>query len=147
MPAIDIGLLFIGWEDREDDNGSGVTMEDDDDTDVEAGEYTLDFLEVVLRQLWEGRFGRRRTTMKTTERSRGDEHEEDVVMRLLFEALCEGEPLLSSLSTALPKCQLSATTVARADGADLSRMKRSRTGRGRRQWRNGGRLGDDNNYE
>jgi hypothetical protein len=37
MPGIDIGALFIGQEDREGDNGSGVAMEDDDDTDVEAG--------------------------------------------------------------------------------------------------------------
>jgi len=37
MPGIDIGALFIGWEDREGDDGSGVAMEDDDDTDVEAG--------------------------------------------------------------------------------------------------------------
>jgi hypothetical protein len=129
MPAIDIGLLFIGREDREDDNGSGVTIEDDDDTDVEAGGYALDFLDVVLRRLWEGRFGRRRTTTKMTETSRDDKHEEDVVMRSMFEMLCKGEPLLSS-STARPKRQSSATTVARAGGADLSRMKRSRTGRG-----------------
>jgi hypothetical protein len=32
MPVIDIGALFIGQEDREGDNGSGITMEDDDDT-------------------------------------------------------------------------------------------------------------------
>ena len=37
MPGIDIGALFIGWEDREGDNDSGVATEDDDDTDVEAG--------------------------------------------------------------------------------------------------------------
>ena len=37
MPAIDIGALFIGREDREGDNGSGVATEDDDDTSVEAG--------------------------------------------------------------------------------------------------------------
>ncbi len=28
MPAIDIGALFIGWEDREGNDGSGVTMEE-----------------------------------------------------------------------------------------------------------------------
>ena len=37
MPGIDIGALFIGREDREGDNGSGVATEDDDDTDVEVG--------------------------------------------------------------------------------------------------------------
>ena len=37
MPAIDIGTLFIGREDREGDDGSGVATEDDDDTDAEAG--------------------------------------------------------------------------------------------------------------
>jgi hypothetical protein len=39
MPVIDIGALFIGREDREGDDGSGVTTEDDDDTDAEAGGY------------------------------------------------------------------------------------------------------------
>jgi hypothetical protein len=39
MPAINIGALFIGREDREGDNGSGVTTEDDDDTNTEAGGY------------------------------------------------------------------------------------------------------------
>ena len=53
MPAIDIGALFIGREDREGNNGSGVTTEDDNKADTEAGEYAHNFLEVVLR-----RFGR-----------------------------------------------------------------------------------------
>ena len=74
-------------------------MEDDDNANAEVGEYAHNFLEVVLRRLWEGRFGRRRTTMKTTETSSDDEHEEDVVMRSMFETLCEGESP-SSLSTA-----------------------------------------------
>jgi hypothetical protein len=100
MPAIDIGTLFIGREDRVGDNGSGVVTEDDNDTDAEAGGYARDFLELVLHRLWEGGFGRRRTTTtKTTETSRDDKHEEDVVTRSMFETLCEGEPL-SSLSTA-----------------------------------------------
>jgi hypothetical protein len=51
MSAIDIGVLFIGWEDREGDNGSGVAAEDDDDTDTEAGGYAHNFLEVVLCRL------------------------------------------------------------------------------------------------
>ncbi len=37
MPGTDIGALFIGREDREGNDGSGVATEDDDDTDVEAG--------------------------------------------------------------------------------------------------------------
>ena len=37
MPAIDIGTLFIGREDREGDDGSGVATEDDEDADAEAG--------------------------------------------------------------------------------------------------------------
>ncbi len=37
MPAIGIGVLFIGWEDREGDNGSGVAAEDDDDTEGVLG--------------------------------------------------------------------------------------------------------------
>ena len=36
MPAIDIGALFIGREDREGNDGSGVATEDDDNT-AEAG--------------------------------------------------------------------------------------------------------------
>jgi hypothetical protein len=39
MPVIDIGALFIGREDREGDDGSGVATEDDDNTDAEAGGY------------------------------------------------------------------------------------------------------------
>ena len=146
MPAIHIGVLFIGREDREGSNGSGVTTEDDSDTDAEAGGYACDFLEVVLRQLWEGRFGRRRMTTKTTETSRYDEHEEDVVTRSMFETHCKGE-LPLSLSTACPKCRLLATTAARAGGADPSRTKRSRTGRRRGQRRNGECISDNNNYE
>jgi hypothetical protein len=74
-------------------------------------------LEVVLRRLWEVRFGRRRTTTKTTETSRDEEHEEDVVTRSMFEMLCEGE-LSLSLPMAHPKRRSSATTTARAGGAD-----------------------------
>jgi hypothetical protein len=133
MPSIDhIGALFIGREDREGDDGSGVATEDDDDTDTEAGGYACDFLEGVLRRLWEGNFGRRRTTTKTTETSRDNEHEENIVTRSMFETFCEGKPS-SLLSTARPERRSSATTAARAGGADLSRMKRSRTGRRRRQ--------------
>jgi len=51
MPAINIGVLFIGREDWEGDDGSGVATEDDDDTDAEGGGYEHDFLEVVLRRL------------------------------------------------------------------------------------------------
>ena len=141
MPAIDIGALFIGREDQEGNDGSGIATEDDDDTNVEAGGYARDFLEVVLRRLWEGRFGRRRMTMKMTEMSRDDEHEEDVVTRSMFKTLCEGK-LSSSLSTACPKCRSSGTTAARAGGADPSRTKRSRTVRRQRQG-NGGCVGDD----
>jgi hypothetical protein len=48
MPVINIGALFIGWEDQEGNDGSGVAVEDDDDTNAEAGGYTRDFLEVIL---------------------------------------------------------------------------------------------------
>ena len=37
MPAIDIGALFIGQEDWEGNDSSGVAKEEDDDTDAEAG--------------------------------------------------------------------------------------------------------------
>jgi len=143
MPAIDIGALFIGREDWEGDDGRGVTTEDDDDTDTEVGGYARDFLEVVLRRLWEGRFRSRKTTMKMTETIRDDEHEEDVVTRSMFKMLCEGKLSFSS-STARPKRQSSATFEARAGGVDPSRTKQSRTGRGRRQRQNGGCVGDDN---
>ena len=79
---IDIGALFIGRKDWEGDDGSGVATEDDNDTDAEAGggtSYARDFLVVILRRLWEGHFGKRRTAMKTTEMSRENEHEEDVM--------------------------------------------------------------------
>jgi hypothetical protein len=48
MPVIDIGALFIGREDREGDDGSGVAMEDDDDTNAEAGGYAR-----LGRAFWE----------------------------------------------------------------------------------------------
>ena len=146
MHAINIGTLFIGREDWEGEDGSGVATEDDDYTNAETGGYTRNFLEVVLRRLWEGRFGRWRRTMKTTETSRDDKHEEDIVARLMFETLCKGEP--SSLSSmARPKRQSLVMTAARAGGADPSRTKQSRTGqRRRRQW-NGQCIGDDNDYE
>jgi hypothetical protein len=148
MPAINIGALFIGREDWEGADSSGVVTEDDDDTNAEGGGCAHNFLEVVLRRLWAGRFGRRRTTTKMMETSRDDEHEEDVVTRLMFETLCEGEPLSSSsFSKAHPKCQSPEMTTARVGGADSSRTKRSRTGRGRRQRRNGGCVGNNNDYE
>ena len=37
MPAIHIGTLFIGREDWESNNSSGITTEDDNDTNAEAG--------------------------------------------------------------------------------------------------------------
>ena len=65
MPGIDIGALFIGQEDREGNDGSGIMTEDDNDTNVEGGGYAHNLMEVVLRRLWRGRFGRKRTTTKT----------------------------------------------------------------------------------
>ena len=38
MPAINIGTMFIGQEDRQGNNGSGFAAENDDDADAEAGE-------------------------------------------------------------------------------------------------------------
>jgi hypothetical protein len=114
--------MFIGREDREGNDSSAVASEDDDNTDAEAGVYARDFLEVILCRLWEGCFGRRRTTTKTTETSRDNEHEEDIVTRSMFETLCEGKPSLS-LFMARPKRQSSAMTAARAGGADPSQTK------------------------
>jgi len=128
MPAIDIGALFIGREDWEGNDGSGVATEDEDDTDAEVGGgYERDFLEVVLRQLWEGRFGRMMMAMKMTETSRDNKHEEDVMTWSMYEMLCEceGKPSLSS-STACPKRRSSAT-AARAGGTDPSRTRGART--------------------
>jgi hypothetical protein len=147
MPVIDIGALFIGREDQEGDDGSGVATEEDDETDVETEGYVRDFLEVILCQLWEGHFGKRRaTTKKTTEMSRDDEHEEDVMTRSMFETLCEGKPSASS-SKARRKRRSPESTAARAGGVDSLRTKRSRTGRERRQRQNGGCVGDDNDYK
>jgi len=146
MPAIHIGTLFIMREDWEGNEGSGIATEDDNDTNVEAGGYTCIFLEIILCRLWEGRFGRRRTTTKTTEMSRDNKHEEDVVMRSMYEMLCEGKPS-SSLSTACPKRRSSATTTARASRPDPLHTKQSRTGRRRWQRRNGECVGDDNDYK
>ena len=44
MPAIHISALFIGQEDWEDDNSSGVATEYDDNTDVEAWGVRTRFL-------------------------------------------------------------------------------------------------------
>ena len=44
MPAINIGALFIGQEDWEGNDGSSVAIEDDNDTDVEAGGVRARFL-------------------------------------------------------------------------------------------------------
>ena len=138
MPAIDIGTLFIGQEDWEGNDGSGAATEDDNNADAEAGEYTHDFLEVVIRRLWEGRFGRRRTTTtKTMETSSDNEHKEDVMTRLMSESLCKGE-LSSSSSTACLKRRSLETTAARVGGADPSRTKGSRTERGPWRQRNRG---------
>ena len=90
MPAIDVGAFFIGREEREGDDGSGVATEDDDDADAKAGEYARDFLEVALSRLWEGILGRRMTTEKMMETSRDNEHKEDVVPLSMFETFCEG---------------------------------------------------------
>ena len=121
--------LFIGQEYWEGDDGSGVATEDDDNADMEAGEYACNFLEVVLRRLWEGRFGRRRMMTKTTEMSIDNKHEEDVMTRLMSEMFCKGEPSSSS-STACLKHRLLATTAARAGRADPPWTKGSRTGQG-----------------
>ena len=48
MPAIHIGALFIGQENWEGDNGSGIATKDDNDTNAEAGGYARDFLGFVL---------------------------------------------------------------------------------------------------
>ena len=146
MPEIDICVLFIGREDQEGDDGSDIATEDDDDTNAEAGGYTSNFLEVFLRPLWELCFGNRRTTTKTKETSRDNEHEEDVMTRSMFETLCKGKPLSSS-SKARPKRRSPETTAARSGGVDPSRTKRSRTGRERWRQRNGECAGDDNDHK
>ena len=58
------------------------------------------------------------------EMSRDDEHKEDIVTRLMFETLCEGEPSSSSsFSKAHPKCRSPERTTARVGGADPSWTK------------------------
>ena len=76
MPVINVGALFIGREEQEGNDGSGMATEDDKDA--------------ALSQFWEGIFGRRATTAKTIKMSRDNEHKEDVMPRLMFESLCEG---------------------------------------------------------
>ena len=44
MPAINIGALFIGREDWEGADGSGVATEDEDDTNAEGGGVRTQFL-------------------------------------------------------------------------------------------------------
>ena len=91
MPVINVGELFIGREEKEGNDGSGIATEDNDDADAEVGEYARDYLEVALSRLWEGRFGRRTTTAKTMETSRDDEHNKDVMVQLMFGMLCPPE--------------------------------------------------------
>jgi hypothetical protein len=55
------------------------------------------------------------------EMSRDNKHDEDIVARLMFETLCEGNP--SSLSRACLKSRSLAKTAARAGEADPSRTK------------------------
>ena len=90
MPVVNVGELFIGWEEQEGDDGSSIMTEEDNDVNAEAREYARDYLEIALSQLWEGLFGRRTTTAKTMETSRDDKHEEYVVPRSMFETLCKG---------------------------------------------------------
>jgi hypothetical protein len=130
MPAINIGTLFIGQEDWEGDDGSGVATEDDNDTDTEAGGVRARFLGGHPSPTLGGAFREDEDGNEMMETSRDNKHEEDIMMRSMFETLCEGKPLLSS-SMDHPKRQLSAMTAARAGGADPSRTKQSRMGQGR----------------
>ena len=64
MPAIDIGALFIGWEDWEGNDRSGIVTEDDDDTNPEWRLSSADFGKGVLEG--GGRQQRRRRRAGTT---------------------------------------------------------------------------------
>ena len=124
MPGIDIDTLFIGREDQEGDMAAALQR---------RMTMTPTWKRGVGARFLGGRppptLGERRMTTKMPEMSRDRKHEEDIMMRLMFETLCKGKPLLS-LSTARPKRQSLATTAARAGGADPSRTKRSRMGQG-----------------
>ena len=56
MPAIGIDTLFIGREDWEGDDGSGVATEDDNETDAEAGGVRAQFLGGHPRPTFGGAF-------------------------------------------------------------------------------------------
>jgi hypothetical protein len=105
MPVIDIGALFIGREDREGDNGSGVATEDDDDTGAEAGGYAR-----LGRAFWE-----------EDDNEDGDEQGRRV-QRRRRDAVKVRDTLRGL------KRRSSGTTAARASGEDPSWTKRSRTG-------------------
>jgi len=44
MPVINIGAMFIGWEDQEGNDGSSVATDYDNKADAEVGEYAHNFL-------------------------------------------------------------------------------------------------------
>jgi hypothetical protein len=136
MPVIEIGALFIEREDREGDDGSGVATEDDDDTDAEAGGYAC--LDRVFREEEDDNKDRDK---------QGQRARRSIETRSKFEMLCKGEPSSSSLSTARPKRPSLETTAARAGGVDPSQTKRSRMGQPQRRRRNGGCVGDHNDYK
>ena len=98
----------------------GVATEDDGNTDVE------DFLDVVFRQLWEGRFRRMRMAMKMTETSRDNKHEEDFMTRLMFETLCECEGKPSLLTSWWMTSRLPFRPLRTFRGMVLDRSARTR---------------------
>jgi hypothetical protein len=111
-------MLFIGQEERESDDGSGVATEDDDGADAEAGENARDFLEVTLSQLWEGRFGRRTAmTTKMMETSRDDSSAGGP----MEDKAC---PTVSLLLSLLLSSSSSSSSSSLSDGASTATMER-----------------------
>ena len=89
---------------------------------------------------WEGRFGRRRMTMKT-ETSRDNEHEEDIATRSKFKTLCEGAGTTSTKKTSR-RGQSSRRSVRGSRRCRCPRLARSddhqgRLWQGQARWRRG----------
>jgi hypothetical protein len=75
-----------------------------------------------------------------TETSGEDEHEEDIMVQLMFGTLCLPEDLFDGS----PEVPIVGDNRSKGRQADPSWTKQPRTGWGRRQQRNRGYTGDDN---
>ena len=119
----------------------------------EIGRVHMRFFVGPAKPTLRGDFRRTTPTTTMTETIRDNEHDEDVMVQLMFGMLCPPEDEARPRSRRCcfrPKRQSLTTNAARAGGADPSRTtKRPQTGRRRQrrqQQRNMGYIGDDNDY-